>query len=703
ELLLAEQFKVLLRLVQPREESQQMKTAAAQARWRQFLISTLDRFGDQLEAVEIGNTINRRRWSGYLTIDHFMAAWSIAHEQLRIRGIQIAGPNISDFEHPYNAGVLSVMARNSCLPDIHTNNLFAERAVEPENYDHKIIGRRLVGLHKLNLVKKACLLGRISKSHNIGKTWSTSAFWSLKRIARRLENSEEKQADYLVRYLVLSAASGGLERAYWGPLVSHREGLVDDGTGFPAKNELVSFYGSTLGKLKDYRIRPAFHAYAFFNQMIPGSRYNGKLTAKRFQQVHEFETPDHRIHVLWTTNTRILSLQSLYSEEVLRQAECISRDGQHLQDTPSAATERPLYLRWPITADVTVDRNATVSNDVLIDGSRRDGQYFHFSDGRWKGLVFATDREQADLIIANIHPEKIAAPTAANILRKSRNLIWTIPDPRHPDRLLAVKKPNRLRFNKKIYDYFKPSKAVRSWNGAFQLLRHGLNSPLPVAFIERAEGKDTLNNWYVCEYAGKVPSVREFFAAFATGEDSYLGVSKTDFMRSLSKFLLKLHARGAYFRDLTGGNILVELGAGQAVKFSLIDTARARFYQVATPLNQRLADLSRSCYKLDWQSRIQFMELYLAGLNKKFSLLYRLPFHGFDLKMKVKRSWKRKPSRQITFGVLLPFLCTRLSGSSAKHINADRQQLSTEFMQTAFLKCHNLSGIIHEISPLLLV
>ncbi|MEX0903700.1 MAG: hypothetical protein WDZ76_13370 [Pseudohongiellaceae bacterium] len=641
EQLLAEQFQVLLRIVQPREESRLMKTQEAQARWREFLATTLDRFGDQLEAVEIGNTINRRSWSGYLTIEHFMAAWSIAHEQLRQRQILLAGPNISDFEPPYNAGVLSVMARRGTLPYIHTNNLFAERAVEPENYDHKIIGRKLVRLHKLNLVKKACLLGRISRTHNIEKTWSTTAFWTLKRIARRLVNSEEKQADYLVRYMVLTAASGGLDRAYWGPMVSHREGLIDDGTGHPAKNELVTYYGRTFGKLKDYRIRPAFHAYACFNRLIPGSRYIGKLTAKRLQQVHEFETQDHRIHVLWTTNTRIMNLRSLYSEESLNQAECISRDGQYLETTPSVATETPLYLRWPIECTVPVNRHARVIKDALIDGSRRDGQYFHFTDGRWQGLIFATDREQADRIIANLHPDRIPAPAAADVLRKSRNIIWTIPDPRRPGRLLAVKKPNRLRFNKKINDYFKPSKAVRSWNGAFQLLRHGLDSPLPVAYFERADCKDTLNNWYICEYAGKVPSVRDFFQAFAGGADSYLGISKAMFMNELCTFLLQLHNRGTYFRDLTGGNILVRIEPGKPVDFSLIDTARAKFYLIATPIHQRLADLSRTCYKLDWANRIAFMELYMAALNRRFWLLYRLPFHGFDLKMKAKRLLKR--------------------------------------------------------------
>lgn len=647
EQLLTNSFNVLLRLVQPPQEAKQMGRPEAQERWRQFVVTALDRFGGRLEAVEIGNTVNRRSWSGYKNLEHFMAAWTIAHAELRRRNIPVAGPNVSDFEPPYNAGFLSVMARHGTLPDIHTDNLFVERAIEPENYDRKIIGLRLAWLHKLNLVKKARLLGRISQMYGIGKTWSTTAFWTLKRIGRRLVESEQKQADYLVRYMVLAAASGGLERAYWGPLVSQREGLVDDGTGSAAPHELVTFYGTNYGCLKDYRVRPALDAFACFTRLIPGSRYIGKLTATRFLQVHEFETAQHRIHVLWTTNTRAADVRDLYSEETLGSAEWISRDGKPIAEMLSLVSESPIYLRWPLEQKIAVDKGAAVFRDALIDGNRRGGQYYHFNDGRWQGLVFAADRAEADCLIESLHPDKIASPSKPDLLRKSRNIIWTVDDPRHPGQLLVAKKPHKLKLNKKINDHFKPSKAVRSWNGACQLLRYGIHSPLPVAYFERADGVDTLNNWYICEYAGDVPSVRDFFEAYAKGEASYLGVDKKDFYNQLCTFLLRLHEVGTYFRDLTGGNILVHLQDSGEIKFSLIDTARARFYITNTPMAQRLSDLKRTCYKLDWDNRTEFMSLYLGALKKRFTWWYRLPFHSFDLKMKAKRLMKGKGLKRV--------------------------------------------------------
>ena len=643
--LLDDDFKVLLRLIPPPEEARQMLKPAAQQRWRQFVAKALLDHGDRIEGVEIGNTVNRRAWAGFTTIDHFMQAWHIAHELAREQGVTLAGPNVSDFEPPLNAGFLALMARRACLPDIHTDNLFVERAFEPEFYDRKILGRRLGPLHKLNLVKKARLLGRLGAEYGVDRTWSTTAFWTIKRIVRRLAQGEEKQADYIARYMVLAAASGGLGRAYWGPLVSQREGLVDDGTGREADHELVAFYDGNNGSVENYRVRPALHAYANFIRLIPGATYTGAHGTERSLQIHAFETAEHRLHVLWTINARAADLQALYSEADLAVAEAIGRDGEMLDEMPGLVTESPLYLRWPLSRPVAVTPDVGVMKDIRIDGNRPGGRYYLHRDDRWLGLVFAADRQQADLLIAALHPDKIAPPGGGNNLRKSRNVIWTLPDPRTPGKLLAAKKPHRLKFNKRITDALKPAKSVRSWNGACELLRHGMDSPLPVATFSRADGVDTLNNWYICDYAGSVPSVKDFFIAYNSGAVEHQGISRGRFFDLLCRFVLRLHEVGVYFRDLTGGNILVHLDADGEVRFSLIDTGRARFYPGATPFSKRMADLARTCYKLDWPLREEFMGRYLGAHGKRFGWRYRLPFRLFDWKLNFKRTLKGKKRR----------------------------------------------------------
>jgi hypothetical protein len=96
--------------------------------------------------------------------------------------------------------------------------LFSERVVEPERFDHRLMGSWIGQLVKVNLVKKCRILKKITSDFGIDELVSPSAFWTLPRIKRVLVNSEQKMADYLTRYMVLCAASGSMRQIYWGPV-----------------------------------------------------------------------------------------------------------------------------------------------------------------------------------------------------------------------------------------------------------------------------------------------------------------------------------------------------------------------------------------------------------------------------------------------------------------------------------------------------
>src|SRR5690606_30993206 len=123
----------------------------------------------------------------------FLSMWEIGWHEVRRRGLTLMGPGVTDFEPPWNVGMLALLAERGLLPDIHTDNLFSERCTEPERFDHKILGRRLVRLHKFNLIKKARLLARLGADQGVPRLVSPSAFWTLPRIERMLPDSEEKQ------------------------------------------------------------------------------------------------------------------------------------------------------------------------------------------------------------------------------------------------------------------------------------------------------------------------------------------------------------------------------------------------------------------------------------------------------------------------------------------------------------------------------
>lgn len=636
EKLLALEFRVMLHLVQPFEAARAMQTAAAQSTWRQFINDTLDLFGSRIEILEVGSTINRRRWAGY-TLEGFLAAWDIAYREAKQRSILLAGPNVTDFEPPYNIGLLSILQSRGQLPDIHTDNLFSERCTEPERDDHKILGHRLAPLGGFRLVKKAFVLQEIGQYFGVPQLHSPAAFWTLPRIHRVLAEGEQKQADYLSRYMLLCAASGAMQRAGWGPLICHREGLIDDGVETYPKLERITHYASVLGH--ELRTRPAFHAYKTFARLIAGSYYEACLDDANGLEVHAFSNGDQLIHAVWTTNGRAAALCDLYQASDLQNAVYIGRDGDELVQPVDFACESPVYLCWPSGSHIRVNPQGSPIPDLVLH-AHIGKPHFLYREGSWRGVMLASDATEAALLRAALNPAQIGAPPKDAILRKARNAIWTIPDPRDPARKLVIKQPVRMHPHKRLLDRFKPSKALRSWNGACELLRRGVETARPVAYFEQVDDRTLTQNYYICEYVPADFSVRDIFSAFADGASEYLGITPEAIYKQLADYLLLMHGRGTFFRDLSGGNILVNRLEGGKLAFSLIDTGRAHFFLRGTALSKRISDLSRICNKLHGTGRDRFMQIYMEGIRREFGFLHRIPFYLYNAKVEFKRKLK---------------------------------------------------------------
>lgn len=650
EKLLTGDFRVVLHLLQPAEAARQMPGTAAEDAWRDFIRASLDAYGQRVVMVELCSTVNRKRWAGY-TLDGFFAAWAIGWQEVRARGLTLAGPSITDFEPPWTVGLLAALKKRGQLPDIHTDNLFAERSTEPERYDHKVFGPRLAGLARVNLIKKARLLQRLGADYGLPRLFSPAAFWTLPRIERMLADSEEKQADYLSRYLLLCAASGALEGAWWGPLICHREGLVDDGVAQYPALERITHYAAVSGRLADFRVRPALAALKAFNALIPGSIYEGRLNAGQGLEVHAFRTATQRIHAVWTINGRAAALVDLYDEPVLASAQVLQRDGEVAAEPPTLVSESPLYLCWPLTEPVVLRPGAALIDGLAIHRHVGDGRrhYFFREDGM-QGVVLAADGAAARLLWQALQPGRLAGPQRESTLRHARNAIWTVADPRDASRQLVVKQPVMLPWHKRLLDRFKPSKGLRSWSGSSELLRRHLGVAMPVAWLEQIGDASLKQNFYVCEHAGADFAVREMLAAYAAGAREFRGIAEDEAYRQLTRFLLDLHGRGIFFRDLAGGNILVRQREGQPLDFVLIDTGRLHAFNRPLTLDRRVADLVRICNKLHWQGRERFLDLYFSGLGKRLGWFDRLSFVIYDVKVALKRRIGRKAIRNLLRG-----------------------------------------------------
>ena len=646
--LITKGFNVTLHLFSPAHIAAHMGGTAEQADWRSFLATTLNRYGAEVAQVEIGNTINRKRWAGY-TLHSFLIAWRIAHEEVKSRGIKLLGPNIQDFEPIYNIGIFKILATDGLLPDTQTDNLFVERVSEPERFDHRILKYKWSTLLKYNLVKKARILQKIGLDFGVNQTSSSTAFWAIYRIERILANGKQKQADYLTRYFALLAASGALHQANWGALICNRGGLIDDGltdAEYPAL-ERVAHYQSADGVLNEYQRYPSFYAMQSLLNHLSNAQYIKAVLSAVGLEVHHFNNQQWQIHVAWTINGKVAYLSDIYTENTLNNAKITNRDGAMLEKNTELVCEAPIYICWDKDWNIELLPTPALAKNLAIHAHVENAQYFRFNQNGWSGLVLAKDEAEANQLMLTLNPETLIAPQKDESLRHARNVIWAMPDPRDTTAQLTIKQPVKMYPHKAFLDRFKPSKAKRSWNGAMELLRRGVGTAQPVAYFEKIGDRSLKQNFYICERVAADCTIGELFSAFARGDSTYKGLTAKEVYRQFAQFSHNMHKRGIYFRDYSGGNILINIHANNVLEFSLIDTARIHNFNHAIPFKLRIADLTRACHKLHGEGRQRFMQMYLALSGRQFNLPIKLRFCLYDGKVKLKRTIGRKGIKKL--------------------------------------------------------
>ena len=651
--LLARNLQVTLHIVQPFAAAKNMQSASEQAIWREFLQQVLDAFGSQVAQIEIGTTINRKRWAGY-SYDGFACAWQIAHQEIKSRNIPLVGPNIQDFEPFYNISLLKTFKHKQLLPDIHSNNLFAERTIEPERFDHRVFKYRWTTFFKVNLIKKARILQKIGQDFGVPQFSSSAAFWAIFRIRRQLPNAEQKQADYAARYFTLLAASGSLMQANWGALICAREGLINNQLTDKEYPDLeqVAHYAKVNGQLKNFQHYPCFTAVKTVVSMIQGAQYIAPIATVNGLEIHHFVKDSKHIHVAWCINGKACLLHDIYGD-ALEGSWILARSGTVLARNSALITESPIYLQFASAPTIQPDWQTNTPPNLVIH-AHASQQYFNVDEAGWQGLVLANNQVEAQKLMKALNPNQLQAPQKDaqqdNSLRHARNAIWAVADPRNKDAQLTIKQPIKMYPHKALLDKFKPSKAKRSWNGAMELLRRGIDTAAPVAYFEKTGDSTLKQNFYVCEFVPAETTVGQLFSAFARGESTWNGISADDILKQVAQFCLTMHQRLVFFRDLSGGNILVSVDSSNQhqLQFSLIDTARLRcVMHTPFPRQYRLADMSRACHKLDWPNRERLMAYYFAGIGSSFNWRDKLSFYLYDFKVGLKRKIGRKGIKRL--------------------------------------------------------
>lgn len=154
------------------------------------------------------------------------------------------------------------------------------------------------------------------------------------------------------------------------------------------------------------------------------------------------------------------------------------------------------------------------------------------------------------------------------VIYRGRNLIKIMTLEGLQINVKSFKRPHIL--NRFIYAWFRKSKAERSYLNALRLLRMGIGSPEPIAYLVYKDAGGVNRSYYIsiqqpCDYV-LLDLLEQRPADFE------------ELFRAYVHFVYGFHRKGVYFIDLSTGNTLIERGEGEnAHRFYLVDLNRINF------------------------------------------------------------------------------------------------------------------------------
>ena len=251
-------------------------------RWRAAVEEIGERFAPYGTRFQIGQAVNRSKW-GIWTRNEYVRLFQVAAQVLRrIDGVELLGPAVIDFEFQITAAVVNHRAKDLDF-DILASLLYVDRRGAPENcqlcFDT---------IEKVLLLKAIADTGRNSTS----RSWITEVNWPLAEgphspAGKTVAVSEEVQADYLVRYYLVTLASGAVERVYWWQMIARGYGLIapePDGT---------------------LRRRPSWYGLKTLNDVLNGATFTGSLPSPENTWLYRFERNGGTVVVAWSLDETV--------------------------------------------------------------------------------------------------------------------------------------------------------------------------------------------------------------------------------------------------------------------------------------------------------------------------------------------------------------------------------------------------------------
>jgi len=126
--------------------------------------------------------------------------------------------------------------------------------------------------------------------------------------------------------------------------------------------------------------------------------------------------------------------------------------------------------------------------------------------------------------------------------------------------------------NRFAYSFLRLSKAERSYAYSLEILKRGVQTPQPIAYIELFKKGLLSGSYYISGYSDYVSMKTFNFTTKLTEEN-------TEILKAFARFTAQLHEKEIYHKDYSNGNILYKK-EGSAFSFYLVDVNRMRFEKV---------------------------------------------------------------------------------------------------------------------------
>jgi len=155
------------------------------------------------------------------------------------------------------------------------------------------------------------------------------------------------------------------------------------------------------------------------------------------------------------------------------------------------------------------------------------------------------------------------------VIQDGRNLIKSINIDGLTFNIKSFKTPNLI--NKYAYRYLRKSKAKRSFQYGSKLLKLGVSTPDPVAYIEYSKLGGLTRSYYISIQAEYDYTFRELIGQNIENIN--------DVLIEFTRFTYNFHKQGIYFIDHSPGNTLIKEN-DSGFNFYLVDLNRTKFTSI---------------------------------------------------------------------------------------------------------------------------